>query len=126
MFPTIDVGATTVSALSLLLLLVTFGARGGSGQQGEMNDYLKREHSLIRPYQGKWRITLSWGRIDVEDFWFLFDRLRNDHPVLGLYRVDVRNEQLRPANAGLAVQEWGNLESDGEDTSHALCLLLIK
>lgn len=64
MFPMHDVGTTTVSAFGLLLLLLlTFGARGGSGQQGEMNDYLKREHSLIKPYQGSGMTIPYWDFI---------------------------------------------------------------
>lgn len=46
----------------ILLLLLTFGVRN-SCQQIEENDYMKREHSLLKPYQGSGMTIPYWDFI---------------------------------------------------------------
>uniref|UniRef100_T1E2S8 Putative lectin vip36 n=1 Tax=Psorophora albipes TaxID=869069 RepID=T1E2S8_9DIPT len=50
------------SLTSLLLVLLAFGVQD-SCQQLEMNDYMKREHSLIKPYQGSGMTIPYWDFI---------------------------------------------------------------
>lgn len=95
-----------------VLLLMILGVQI-SKQQNDPNDYMKREHSLIRPYLGK------YGSSATIHFCYKISSIPNNRfrlicAKLGILRKYISNQRLRKIDTGSAISKWGSLESSGK------------
>lgn len=87
-------------------------------------DYMKREHSLLKPYQGKNNDLLESIRINhlIDHF---SDRVWHNSTKLGLYGFHFSDRQICAINTRLTKLVWFNMELYSMYLYFIVCMLKL-